>query len=88
MPCQPPVLTQVLSFIGALLILIAYGGHQIGWMRPNTAAYNILNALGSAVLGYIAFRPFQLGFVVLETTWVLISLWALWKHRGENPRKA
>jgi len=88
MPCQPAVSTQVLSFIGALLILIAYGGHQIGWMRPHSAAYNILNAVGSAILGYIAFRPFQLGFVVLETTWVLISLWALWKHRGENPQKA
>lgn len=84
MPCQPPLTTQVLSFIGAALILIAYGGHQLGWMNPKSAAYNILNAVGSAVLGYIAFRPFQLGFVVLETTWVLISIWALFKHRAEK----
>ena len=84
MPCQPPFLTQVLSFAGALMILIAYGGHQLGWMNPRSAAYNILNAIGSGILGYIAFRPFQLGFVVLECTWVLISIWALFKHRAEK----
>ena len=88
MPCQPPFLTQVLSFAWALMILIAYGGHQLGWMNPRSAAYNILNAIGSGILGYIAFRPFQLGFVVLECTWVLISIWALFKHRGSANQKA
>ena len=86
MPCQPPVLTQVFSFAGALMILIAYAGHQLGWMNPRSAAYNILNAVGSGILGYIAFKPFQLGFVVLECTWVLISIWALWKHRGAGEK--
>lgn len=86
MPCQPPVITQALSFIGAAMILIAYGGHQLGWMNPKSAVYNILNAVGSGILGYIAFRPFQLGFVVLECTWVLISIWAMWKHRGAGEK--
>jgi len=81
---MPSFWTQVASFLGALLILIAYAGHQIGWMRPASASYNILNAVGSCILGYIAFRPFQLGFVVLECTWVLISLWALWKRHRES----
>jgi len=70
------------------MILIAYAGHQIGWMNPKSAAYNILNAAGSGILGYIAFKPFQLGFVVLECTWVVISIWALWKHRNEKIEKA
>jgi hypothetical protein len=74
--------TQAASFSGALLILIAYGGHQLGWMNPRSAIYNILNAAGSAILGYIALHPFQLGFVVLESVWVLISLYAL--VRGEK----
>ena len=88
MSCQPPVITQAFSFLGALMILIAYAGHQMGWMRSESALYNILNAAGSGILGYIAFRPFQLGFVVMETTWVVISLWALWKHRSEHSQKA
>jgi hypothetical protein len=68
---------QMASFVGALLILVAYGGHQMGWMNPRSAAYNILNAVGSGILGYIAFHPFQIGFVVLESVWTLISLYAL-----------
>ena len=86
MPCQPPLLIQAASFVGALLILIAYAGHQMGWMRSESAIYNILNAVGSGILGYIAFRPFQLGFVVMETVWVIISLWALWRHRNQRAR--
>ena len=73
---------QAASFVGAMLILIAYGGHQLGWMDASRARYNLLNAVGSAILAYIAFHPFQLGFVVLEVTWVGISLWAL--VRGRN----
>lgn len=68
---------QALSFTGALLILIAYMGHQFGWMNPQGRLYNVLNAAGSAILGYIALRPFQLGFTILEWTWVAISLYAL-----------
>jgi hypothetical protein len=78
------VARQVASFVGALLILIAYVGHQMSWMNARMAGYNILNAAGSAILAYIAFRPFQVGFVVLEVTWVLISLYALARPRGNE----
>jgi hypothetical protein len=72
---------QIASFAGALLILVAYAGQQLGWMSSRKAAYNLLNAVGSAILAYIAFRPFQVGFVVLEVTWALISLYALARPR-------
>jgi len=70
---------QMASFAGALMILVAYAGHQMKWMDDRRAAYNILNAVGSAILAYIAFHPFQIGFVVLEITWALISVFALTK---------
>jgi len=41
-----------------------------------------LNAAGSAILAYIAFHPFQIGFVVLEITWAAISVYALVRARG------
>lgn len=72
---------QVISFAGALLILIAYGGHQMGWMNGRGAAYNILNAAGSAILFWIALHPFQAGFIALEGVWTVISLWALIRPR-------
>ena len=71
---------QAFSFVGALLILVAYIGHQMQWMNARKPAYNILNAAGSAILAYIAFRPFQVGFVVLEVTWVAISIYALMRR--------
>jgi hypothetical protein len=70
---------QAASFLGALLILVAYVGHQWGWMDSRKAAYNILNTFGSAILAYIAFHPFQMGFVMLEVTWALVSAYALLK---------
>ncbi len=68
---------QLISFVGALLIMIAYGGHQLGWINSRRASYNVMNAAGSAILVWIAWHPFQVGFVVLESVWTVISLWAL-----------
>lgn len=73
---------QAASFVGALLVLIGYIGHQLKWMDSRKFYYNVLNAIGSGILAYIAFTPFQAGFVVMEVTWVLVSVYALarsWK---------
>ena len=75
---------QSASFLGAMLILVAYAGHQVGWMNPRRASYNILNAVGSAILGYIAFHPFQVGFVVLEVAWTVISIYALFRPQAQS----
>jgi len=75
---------QAFSFVGALLILVAYAGHQLKWMDSRQAGYNIMNALGSTILSYIAFHPFQFGFVVLEVTWAIISVYALFKPSHEG----
>jgi len=70
-------LRQAVSFVGALLILLAYSGQQFNWMEARKVWYNALNGIGSAILAYIAFHPFQIGFVLLEVTWTLISVYAL-----------
>ena len=72
---------QLVSFLGAVLILIAYAGRQMSWINARSATYNILNAAGSAILFWIALHPFQIGFIVLEGVWTLISLWALVRPR-------
>lgn len=78
---------QIISFIGALLILVAYIGHQIHKMDPRSALYNWLNAIGSALLGWMALSPFQIGFVILEFAWVLVSLYG-WYRNMEKRREA
>ena len=76
------LLRQLVSFLGALLILIAYAGHQMNWINARSASYNILNAAGSAILWWIALHPFQIGFFFLEGVWTAISLWALLRPRA------
>lgn len=77
--------TQVASSAGALLILIAYVSHHFGWMNADRAIYNVMNAAGSAILGWIALRPFQLGFTVLEWAWAVVSVYALWRALRVRP---
>ena len=74
---------QLASFLGALLILVAYAGTQLGWINARSALYNILNAVGSGILFYIALHPFQVGFIVLEGVWTLISIYALTRLRKQ-----
>lgn len=74
---QISTFVQVASFAGALLILVGYAGEQFGWLSARRASYNVVNAVGSIILGIIALRPFQLGFVILEFAWAAISLYAL-----------
>ena len=75
------LIRQAASFAGALMILVAYAGHQMGWMNSRSAWYNVLNAVGSGILLYIALHPFQIGFIVLEGVWTLISVYALARPR-------
>ena len=74
---------QIVSLAGAVVILTAYIAHQLNWMDARKPLYNILNALGSAILAYIAIHPFQAGFVVMESAWMVISVYGLargWKE--------
>lgn len=73
------VFIQTVSLLGAFLILVAYWGHQRGWMNPRSTAYNLLNAIGGAFLAYVALNPFQAGFFILECVWVVLSLVTLYK---------
>ncbi|HET6278257.1 MAG TPA: hypothetical protein VFG08_05700 [Candidatus Polarisedimenticolia bacterium] len=74
---------QVVSITGAVLILLAYGAHQAGWMGRDTYLYHVLNAVGGIVLCTVAVDAFQIGFIILEGAWAVISLAAivrLWRR--------
>lgn len=74
-----PLALQALGFVGAACILVAYVSQQFKKMDASSITYNVLNTIGAGILLYVAFYPFQLGFVVMEGTWTLVSLYALVK---------
>ena len=74
---QVSLAQQILSFIAAMLILVAYVGHQAKRVDSARIPYNLANAAGGAVLAWAALHPLQWGFLVLEGTWCVVSLIAL-----------
>jgi hypothetical protein len=46
----------------------------------------VLNLVGSAILAVLAWYEEQLGFLLLETIWALVSAWSLAQVlRGHSP---
>jgi len=77
---------QVVSVLGALAILGAFAANLFGWISPSNLWYSVANFLGSAVLTVVAVADRQLGFLLLEGTWALVSLWGIFsvlRSRGE-----
>ena len=68
---------QVVQVAGAILILIAFSLSQFRIWDQDAYPYLVLNLAGAAILGVDAFIEEQWGFVLLETVWAAVSLWAL-----------
>lgn len=65
---------QVISVVGALMVLIAYGLIQAGTWRELDAGYLALNIVGSLLLGIVALEDRRVGFVLLEFAWAGIAM--------------
>ena len=74
------MIEQLISLIGALMILGAYGAQQFQKLSATSPIYLVLNFAGAAILGIIAIRARQLGLSVVEAAWALISLFMLFKY--------
>ncbi len=71
------MVVQAISVIGALLILGAFAANMLQWMNTSNLWYSLLNFVGSAILMVIAVIDQQYGFILLEGTWALVSLWGI-----------
>jgi len=68
---------QIVSLVGAALILTAYVGLQRGWWPAQSAGYHWANFLGALFLSVVAVWDRRIGFVILEGVWALVSLWSI-----------
>lgn len=68
------MLLQVISVVGALMVLTAYGLNQGGIWRELHSGYLVLNIVGSLLLGMVAIVDGRAGFILLEFAWAGLGL--------------
>lgn len=68
---------QVIALVGSLLVLGAYIASQRGALRAEQRTYIALNFLGAGILAAVAIVERQWGFLLLEGTWALVSVYSL-----------
>lgn len=79
------MLYQVISLLGAMLILLAYVLNQRGRIGPKDRSYSLINLVGALLLLWVAIIDWRWGFILLETAWALVSIPPLLRRR---PRAA
>jgi hypothetical protein len=79
---------QVIQIIGALIILGAFAGSQLGELPTDSRLYLALNVVGSVILAILAVVEGQIGFVLLEGVWAIVSAWSLFVLLGEEAEAA
>jgi len=70
---------QIISFVGAILILTAYGGLQLNRLATDTMAFQTLNLFGGIFLCLTAVELRQYGFILVEGLWAVLSVVGLWR---------
>ena len=82
---------DLLGFVGVSMILIAYFLNLNGRLDPNNIKYILLNLFGAILACLASLLMEYYPFVLLEGTWTLVSLVALFKylikHRPKPSRK-
>ena len=71
------MVVQVISVIGALLILGAFAANLLQWMNTSNVWLLLMKLVGSAIFLVVAVIDQQLGFILIEGAWALVSLWGI-----------
>ena len=72
---EAAVLAKLLSLVGATLVLVAYAAQPDGAARPaGLCRTSLLNLAGGGILTFFAVRARDPGLMLMEGSWVVISL--------------
>ena len=75
---------QLMNILGAVLVLIGFGALQMGKLDRRDKRFNLLNLVGSLLLGAVAVHDRRWGFIGLEFIWAAFSVPPLFQKRAER----
>ena len=78
------MLMQIVSVVGAILILSAYAMLQRGMMSRDDRVFNVMNFVGSSLLAWVAIVDRRVGFIALEVAWALLSVPGMLRRPAER----
>jgi uncharacterized membrane protein len=79
------VFYQLMSVTGAVLVLVAFGCLQTGKLDRRDRWFNLLNFVGSLMLGAVAVHDRRWGFIGLEFIWAAFSVPPLFHKKSARP---
>ncbi len=75
---------QLMSVTGAVLVLVAFACLQTGKLDRRDRWFNILNFVGSMLLGFVAVHDRRWGFIGLEFIWAALSVPPLFHRKAAS----
>jgi uncharacterized membrane protein len=78
------VFYQLMSVTGAVLVLVAFACLQTGKMDRRDRWFNVLNFVGSMLLGFVVVHDHRWGFIGLEFIWAALSLPPLFRSTAAS----
>ena len=80
--------TDFLGNVGVVLIIVAYLLLQLNRIGSNSLSYSLLNVLGAALIIVSLVFNFNLSAFIMETVWVVISLFGIYRYFRPQPLKS
>ena len=71
---------DIIGTVGVGLILLAYFCNVFGWLSGKSKLFFLLNIVGAGLACYASWLIPYWPFVILEGTWVLVSIVGLAKN--------
>jgi hypothetical protein len=79
------MLFDIIGVVGVSMILVCYMMVQLEKLEVKALSYSFFNALGAALILVSLYVDFNLSAFVIESFWVLISLFGIYKaYKGRG----
>jgi multidrug transporter EmrE-like cation transporter len=77
-------LSDLVGFVGVVLILISYLLLQISYFKPDSFFYSLWNIIGSFMILCSLYFNWNFSAVLMEVFWLLISVYGIFKARSKK----